>query len=158
MVLVSKFSPDEVEETPASTQCKVVPFRQEEATELILKGAVVVYHRTSGPACVDEMYAIYPDGKITGSNGVSQIEKQVTPDQIEELLRAVSVEHGWFTNDVYSTYLTPCRQCFAHYIDISYDGQQKAITGVDGTTALPPGYAFALAQIRPFLPAFPANP
>lgn len=157
-VLVSKFSPDKVEATPVSTQCKVVPFRQEEATELILKGAVVVYHRTAGPACVDEMYAIYPDGKITGSNAVNQVEKQVTPDQIEELLRAVSVEHGWFTNEVYSTYLTPCRQCFAHYIDIAYDGQQKAITGVDGTTALPPGYAFALAQIRPFLPAFPSNP
>jgi ABC-type glucose/galactose transport system permease subunit len=156
--LVSKFSPDKVEESAESTQCQVAPFREEEATQLILKGAVIVYHRTAGPTCVDEMYAIYPDGKVTGSNGVSEIEKQATPDQIKELLTAVSVEHGWFTNDVYSTYLTPCRQCFAHYIDISYDGQQKAITGVDGTTALPPGYAFALAQIRPFLPTFTPVP
>ena len=158
LVLFSKFGPEKVKETPASTQCKVVPFREEEATELILKGAVIVYHRTAGPTCVDEMYSIYPDGKITGSNGVSQIEKQVTPAQVEELLTAISIEHRWFTNDIYSTYLNPCKQCFAHYIDISYDGQQKAVTGVDGTTATPPGYTFALAQIRPFLPTFTTAP
>ena len=68
------------------------------------------------------------------------------------MLTAISVDHKWFTNEIYSTYLTPCRQCFAHYIDISYNGQEKAATGVDGTTAMPPGYAFALAEIRPFLP------
>lgn len=158
VVLVSKFSPDKVDETPVSTQCKIAPFREEEATELILKGAVIVYHRTAGPTCVDELYSIYPDGKVTGNNGVSQIEKQMAPAEIEELLTAISVEHGWFTNDIYSTYLNPCKQCFAHYIDISYGGQQKAVTGVDGTTAMPPGYAFALAQIRPFLPTFTPVP
>jgi hypothetical protein len=63
------------------------------------------------------------------------------------------VEHKWFTDEIYSTYLNPCRQCFAHYILVSYDGQEKSATGVDGTTAMPPDYAFALATIRPLLPA-----
>jgi hypothetical protein len=98
------------------------------------------------------LFAIYPDGRITGTDGVNNVEKQIDAAQVEQLLTAISVDHQWFTNEIYSTYLNPCRQCFAHYIDISYDGQQKAVTGVDGTTAMPPGYAFALAEIRPLLP------
>lgn len=133
-------------------QCQVAPFRETEASALVQEGAVIVYHRTAGPDCVDELYAIYPDGRVTGSAGGELVEKQVSTDEVDRLLVAISVEHGWFTGDIYSTYLNPCRQCYAHYIDISYDGQQKAVTGVDGTTAMPPGYAFALAEIRPLLP------
>ena len=139
-------------ETNAAAQCVVKPFREQEATELVGDGAVIVYHRTAGPECVDELFAIYSDGHITGTNGVQQVEKQVDASEVDHLLTAISVDHKWFTNEIYSTYLNPCRQCFAHYIDIAYDGQQKAVTGVDGTTAMPPGYAFALAEIRPLLP------
>jgi hypothetical protein len=136
----------------------VAPFREAEAASLIEQGAVIVYHRTAGPECVDQLFAIYPDGRITGSDGVNTVEKQVAPADIELLLTAISVDHQWFTDEIYSTYLNPCRQCYAHFIDISYDGQQKAVTGVDGTTAMPPGYAFALAEIRPLLPEFASAP
>jgi len=149
---ISSLNPSRGEETPITAQCEVKPFREVEAEDLIKDGAVIVYHRTAGPQCVDDFFAIYPDGKIIGDDGVNQVTKQVDPVEIENLLIAISVDHEWFTNEIYSTYLYPCRQCFAHYINISYDGQQKAATGVDGTTAMPPGYAFALAQIRPFLP------
>ena len=139
-------------ETPEAAQCQITPFREQEAKQLVQEGAVIVYHRTAGPECVDQLFAIYPDGRITGTDGVNQVEKQISPTEVDTLLTAISVEHEWFTNEIYSTYLNPCRQCYAHYIDISYDGQQKAVTGVDGTTAMPPGYAFALAEIRPLLP------
>jgi galactofuranose transport system permease protein len=137
---------------PAATQCIVAPFREVEAAGLVDQGAVIVYHRTAGPQCVDELFAIYPDGRITGTDGLQQVEEQIDPVEVDQLLTAISVDHRWFTNEIYSTYLNPCRQCFAHYIDISFDGRQKAVTGVDGTTAMPPGYAFALAEIRPLLP------
>jgi hypothetical protein len=130
----------------------VKPFHEEDAARLIQEGAVIVYNRTAGPLCVDELYAIYPDGKVTASDGVNNVERQVEPAEVENLLTAISVDHEWFTNEIYSTYLNPCRQCFAHFISISYNGQEKAVTGVDGTTAMPPGYAFALAEIRPLLP------
>ncbi|HSM24974.1 MAG TPA: hypothetical protein VK856_08940 [Anaerolineaceae bacterium] len=151
-ISVSSLKPKEIEETSTATQCVVKPFREEEAESLINQGAVIVYNRTAGPMCVDEIFAIYPDGRITGNDGINQVESQVNPQEVEELLHTISVEHKWFTNEIYSTYLNPCRQCFAHFIDISYEGQQKSATGVDGTTAMPPDYAFALAQIRPFLP------
>ena len=139
-------------ETIDATQCAVAPFREQEAAALVQDGAVIVYHRTAGPQCVDELFAIYADGRITGTDGVNHVEKQLDAADVNQLLTAISVDHKWFTNEIYSTYLNPCRQCFAHYIDISFEGQQKAVTGVDGTTAMPPGYAFALAEIRPLLP------
>ncbi len=151
IVSVSRFRSD-MAVAPENAQCVVAPFREEEAANLEKEGAVIVYHRTAGPLCVDELFAIYPDGRITGTDGVKTVETKVNPAEVEDLLVAISVEHEWFTNEIYSTYLTPCRQCFAHYISISYDGQAKAATGVDGTTAMPPGYAFALAEIRPLLP------
>ena len=151
-VAVSKFGSSSSAETPIAAQCVVKPFREDEAAGLIKDGAVIVYNRTAGPQCVDELYAIYSDGRIVGTAGANKVEKQLTPAEVENMLIAISVDHKWFTNDIYSTYLNPCKQCFAHYIIISYDGQEKGVTGVDGTTAMPPGYAFALAEIRPLLP------
>jgi simple sugar transport system permease protein len=151
IISVSK-SRSDAANAPENVQCVVAPFREEEAASLEKDGAVIVYHRTAGPQCVDELFAIYPDGRIVGTDGTNKVETKVDPAEVENLLVAISVEHEWFTDEIYSTYLTPCRQCFAHYISISYNGQAKAATGVDGTTAMPPGYAFALAEIRPLLP------
>jgi hypothetical protein len=157
IVSVSRSGDAASTETPETTQCVVKPFREEDAARLIKDGAAIVYNRTAGPLCVDELYAIYPDGRVLGNNGVNDVERQVDPAEVENLLTVISVDHQWFTNEIYSTYLNPCRQCFAHYISISYNGQEKAVTGVDGTTAMPPGYAFALAEIRPLLPNFAAS-
>lgn len=158
IVSVSRLGSASASETPETTQCVVKPFREADAARLIQEGAVIVYNRTAGPLCVDQLYAIYPDGRVTGNDGVNIVEKQVEPAEVETLLTAISVDHKWFTNEIYSTYLNPCRQCFAHYISISYNGEEKAATGVDGTTAMPPGYAFALAEIRPLLPNLDAAP
>jgi ribose/xylose/arabinose/galactoside ABC-type transport system permease subunit len=158
VILVSNSGATSLAETPENTQCNVKPFREEEAAGLINDGAVIVYHRTAGPNCVDQLYAIYPDGRITGNDGTNEVETRVPPSEIEQFLLIVSVDHKWFTNDIYSTYLKPCRQCFAHYIIISYNGQVKAVTGVDGTTAMPPGYAMVLAEIRPLLPVIYPTP
>jgi ribose/xylose/arabinose/galactoside ABC-type transport system permease subunit len=155
---VSRLGASPTGESTESAQCQVAPFRETEAASLIQGGAVIVYHRTAGPQCVDQLFAIYPDGRVTASDGTNTVEKQVEPAKVDQLLTVISVDHQWFTDEIYSTYLNPCRQCFAHYIDISFDGQQKAVTGVDGTTAMPPGYAFALAEIRPLLPEFNPAP
>jgi len=158
LIFIPRTTPSQVESTAVGGLCNVAPFREAEAAQLVQDGAVIVYHRTAGPECVDELYAIYPDGRVTGTSGTATMEKQAAAEDIQRLLTAISVDHEWFTSEIYSTYLTPCRQCYAHYIDISYDGQQKAVTGVDGTTAMPPGYAFALAEIRPFLPELKPAP
>jgi ribose/xylose/arabinose/galactoside ABC-type transport system permease subunit len=135
-----------------TTQCVVKPFREEEAANLIKDGAVIVYNRTAGPLCVDELFAIYPDGRVIGNDGVNEVEKQVDPAEVEQVLAKISGEYKWFTSAIYGRYLTPCRQCFAHYITISYEGQEKTVSQVDGTASMPAGYTLTLAVIRPMLP------
>ncbi|MBC7877191.1 MAG: hypothetical protein H7Y59_08490 [Anaerolineales bacterium] len=139
-------------ETPENTHCVIKPFREEEAATLIKDGAVIVYNRTAGPLCVDELFAIYPDGRVTGNDGVNTVEKQVDPADVEQTLATISGEYKWFTDAIYGRYLTPCRQCFAHYVTISYDGQEKTVSQVDGTASMPVGYTLTLSVIRPLLP------
>ena len=72
---------------------------------------------TADSNCIDELYAIYPDGRIVGDNGTNKIEKQVTPADVAELLTAIN-DRGWFTDDMYDTWHTPCGQCFGYYLTV----------------------------------------
>lgn len=141
-----------------AAQCVIKPFREEEAAGLIQDGAVIVYNRTAGPLCVDELFAIYPDGRVTGNDGVTTVEKQIDPAEVEQTLAKISGEYKWFTDAIYGRYLTPCRQCFAHYVTISYEGQEKTVSQVDGTASMPVGYTLTLASIRPLLPEITSAP
>lgn len=144
--------------TPESEQCDVIPFRKDQAAALIAEGAVIAYHRLAGPDCVNEIYAVYPDGRITADNGAQQLEAMVSVEDIERLISTIRDEYGWFTDEIYDTYLNPCRQCYAHYVVVLSDGQEKGATAVDGTTAMPSEYGFTLSVIRPLLPQFEPLP
>ncbi len=139
-------------ESTATAECEVKPFRQDDAAGLIKDGAVIAYHRLAGPNCIDAMYAIYPDGRVLASNGEHKVEATVTPADVEYLLTTISQEYGWFTNEIRDTYHVPCRQCFAHYVIVAHDGQEKGVTAVDGGVDMPPGYGLTLAVIRALLP------
>jgi hypothetical protein len=143
---------------PETEQCAVQSFRKDEAAALISDGAVIVYNRLAGPNCIDEMYAIYPDGLVTGDNGENQIERMVTPEEVERLLMTITVDYDWFGNEIRDTYHVPCRQCFAHYVLVSHNGQEKGTTAADGGVAMPPEYGSTLAVIRPLLPEFSPAP
>lgn len=138
---------------PAETaQCEIKPFREEEAANYVKDGAVIVYNRTAGPECVDELFAIFADGHVIGSDGVTTVEKHVEPSEVEAALEKIDGEYKWFTNAIYGEYLTPCRQCYAHYVTITHNGQEKTVSQVDGTASMPLGYTLTLAAIRPLLP------
>jgi ribose/xylose/arabinose/galactoside ABC-type transport system permease subunit len=146
--------------TEVATACEVAPFRESEAASLLADGAVIVYNRTAGTACVDELYAIYPDGRIVADNGPGNvpIEGQVDPAELERILITTSDEYGWYTDNIFSTYHNPCRQCYAHYLAISYNGQEKSVTAVDGGVDMQPEYGYTLSIIRPILPKFTVAP
>jgi hypothetical protein len=144
--------------TPVSGQCEVKPFRKDEAASLITDGAVIAYHRMAGPNCIDEMYAIYPDGRVVGGNGNTQVEVNKDPAALASMLMTIRDEYGWFTDEIVDTYHVPCRQCYAHYVIIAHDGEVKGTTAVDGGVSMPPGYGYTLALIRTFLPALQPAP
>jgi hypothetical protein len=139
-------------ETPEAARCVIKPFREAEAANLIKDGAVIVYNRTAGPLCVDELFAVYPDGRVVGNDGIRTVEKQVDPAEVEQTLARITGEYKWFTDAIYGRYLTPCRQCFAHNVSISYQGQEKTVSQGDGTASMPLGYTLTLAEIRALLP------
>jgi ribose/xylose/arabinose/galactoside ABC-type transport system permease subunit len=137
--------------------CEFKPFRQDKAAELMEDGAAVAYERNGGPRCIDELYAIYPDGRIVGDDGVETIESQVTPEEVDTLLAGIA-NYGWFTDEMYDTWHTPCKQCYGYYLTVSYDGQEKTVKGVDGGTDAPADYWQVISLVKGVVPRFTAAP
>ncbi len=139
--------------TAAPTAVVCQPKWHDQVRNLTTAGAVVAYERTGGPRCLDELFAIYPDGRITGNNGTDKIEKQVTPAEVEQLLAEINAK-GWFTDELYDTWHPPCRQCFEYLIGVSYQGQTKTVKAVSGGTDSDPNYLLVVALINGITPKF----
>ena len=136
-----------------STACQLKPFRQDQAASLIKAGAIIAYERNGGAECFDELYGIYPDGRIVGDNGAKTIEKQVTPADVDKLLSVIN-DQGWFTDEMYNTWHTPCGSCYGYYLTVSYNGQEKTVKAVDGGTDAPANYWQVVAFINSTIPKF----
>jgi hypothetical protein len=143
--------------TADSSACELKPFRQALAAEFVQDGAVVAYERNGGPNCIDEVYAIYPDGRIVGDDGVNTIEDQVTPEEVDTLLAGIN-GYGWFTDEMYDTWHTPCGQCYGYYLTVSYEGQEKTVKGVDGGTDAPADYWQVISLVKGVVPRFTTVP
>jgi ribose/xylose/arabinose/galactoside ABC-type transport system permease subunit len=134
--------------------CTDPAFRQEEAARLMQEpGAVLTYEKNGGPNCTGVLYVIYSDGRIVGDNGVTKIEKLITPEEVEELLAKIS-GHGWYTDEFYNTWHARCGQCYGYYITVSYNGQVKTVKGVDGGTDAPTRYWDVVTLISGLIPKF----
>jgi len=151
------FSPGATVGTQEADHCQLKPYRQDQAANLIKDGAVVVYERNGGPNCIDELHAIYPDGRIVGDDGEREVEKQVTSADVD-LLQAGINEYGWFTDELYDTWHTPCGQCYGYYLTVSYNNQEKTVKGVDGGTDAPADYWQVISLVKGIVPKFASAP
>jgi simple sugar transport system permease protein len=142
---------------PGNAACELKPFRQDQAALLVQEGAVIAYERNGGPRCIDELYAVYPDGRIVGDDGQNSVEEQVSPDDVKNLLVAIE-GYGWFTDEMYNTWHTPCGQCYGYYLTVSSDGQEKTVKGVDGGTDAPADYWQVISLVKGIVPRFQATP
>jgi galactofuranose transport system permease protein len=154
-VLQRTFARTSSASTPVSTACELKPLRKELAKQLLDSGAVITYERNGGVRCIDELYAIYPDGRITADNGEQQLTKQITPAEVDHLLSDIN-NLGWFTDDMYTTYHEPCGACFSYSTTVSYNGQTKTVNAVDGGTDAPANYWQMSGEITVAVPEFPA--
>ena len=143
--------------TPKTAACELKPFRRDQAADLVEDGAVIVYERNGGPDCIDELYAIYPDGRIVGDDGVNTVEKQVAPEEVDRLLASVN-DYRWFTDEMYDTWHTPCGQCYGYYLTVFHNGQEKTVKGVDGGTDAPADYWQVISLVKGIVPKFTAAP
>ncbi|MFH1524344.1 MAG: hypothetical protein ABIF04_05215 [Chloroflexota bacterium] len=143
--------------TPTPSGCQLKPFRQDQAASLMQAGAVIAYERNGGINCVDELYAIYPDGRITGDNGTQMIEKQVTSAEVDKLLSDIN-NLQWFTDNMYSTSHTPCGACFTYFTSVLFQGQEKTVEAVDGGVDAPSNYWQMTGMLSQVLPTFAPAP
>jgi simple sugar transport system permease protein len=139
--------------TAETEHCPLKAFRQDLAESLASAGAVVVYERNGGPRCLDEVYAIYPDGLIVGDDGVDRIEDTVSPAAVEELLVGIR-GLGWFTPAMYNTWHDPCGQCYGYYVTVTDQGEAKTVRGVNGGTDAPADYWQVVSLIKGIIPPF----
>jgi simple sugar transport system permease protein len=139
--------------TPEAVGCELQPYRQDFAASLVEEGAVVVYERNGGPECVDELFAVFPDGRILGDHNGEIQEKQVSTTDVELLLAGI-VDYGWFTGELYNTWHTPCGQCYGHYLTVVHEGQEKTVEGVDGGTDAPAVYWQIISLVNGIIPRF----
>lgn len=144
---VNAFMPD------IPTKCDLKPFQQEQAASLVADGALIVYEHNGGSSCVDELYAIYPDGKIIATEGADKLEKQVTPADVNNLLAGIN-DLGWFTDTLYSTEHEPCGTCYTFFLTVADEGQIKTVKAVNGGTDTPPDYWKVIALIDEIIPRF----
>jgi simple sugar transport system permease protein len=143
--------------TAESEDCSLRPFRQDLADSMVSGGAVVVYERNGGARCIDEVYAIYPDGLVVGDNGVDRIEVAATVDVVGELLASIR-DFGWFTSEMYDTWHDPCGQCYGYYVTVTDQGETKTVRGVNGGTDAPADYWQVISLIKAIVPPFESGP
>jgi ribose/xylose/arabinose/galactoside ABC-type transport system permease subunit len=125
---------------PVTVVCTLQEMRTEQGRTLSQGGAVVVYERNGGTSCVDEVYAIYPDGKIVTDLGGGNVkETKTTPDELNTLLKKID-ELGFFKSNFTSTYHTPCGACYRYSTTVTYGGQTKTVEAVDGGADAPANY------------------
>ena len=145
-----------VNTTPVVEACQAQPFRHELAAKYIDEGAVITYERNGGLKCIDELYVLYPDGRIVADNGKETKETTTSPEKIETLLANIN-KMGWFTDNMYSTFHTPCAQCYHYFTTVKYNDEVKTIEAVDGGTDAPANYWQMSGQITLIVPTFSSD-
>jgi simple sugar transport system permease protein len=125
--------------TPVAAACQPKPFRDEAAADLMKSGAVIVYERNGGSKCIDELFGIFPGGRIITDDGANKAEWQAAPADVDTLLVDIS-NLGWFTDEFYDTWHQPCGQCYEYHITVYYQGRSKSVKAVDGGTDADPNY------------------
>jgi len=140
---------------PATTTvaCTLEPMRTDQAKVLASGDAVIVYERNGGASCIDELFAIYPDGKVDADYGTNDVKTvQITTDKVNAALTFIN-DQGWYTDNFYSTHHTPCGACYSYSLTVKYNGQTKTVDAVDGGTDAPSAYWLITGELASILPA-----
>ena len=142
---------DETDGTAALDTCRQSDSRDDDSAQMQADGAVIVFQKFGGSGCVDQLFGLYPDGRIVGDDGgepqQAQVETQVVTDLVANLEGL-----GWFTDEMYTTWHHPCAECYTYSITVTSGDQTKTVGAVDGGTDAPSKYWLATSRISAILP------
>jgi hypothetical protein len=96
--------------------------------------AVIIYRRSGGFRGTSDQWAIYPDGRITASDGR---QRQVTSQQVEQALSDIDTL-GFF--DMSGRYISGSTCCdrFTHEITVHRGDKVNTVTTIDVDPSAPP--------------------
>jgi simple sugar transport system permease protein len=131
--------------------CSLQPMRGDRVTALVADKAVIVYERNGGTSCVDEVYAIYPDGKIVSDYGAGNTKTtQIASDKVTQVLTDID-KLGYFTPEMVTATHTPCAACYTYDVTVTYNGQSKRAVAVDGGTDTNEIFWKTVSELAPIL-------
>jgi simple sugar transport system permease protein len=132
--------------------CTLKPMREQQSTTLAASDAVIVFERNGGTTCIDELFAVYPDGRVDSDFGDGIVKTtQITTDQLDVALAAID-EYGWFTDEFVTTHHKPCAACYQYSLTVKYKDQTKTVGAVDGGADAPDAYWQIVGKLAGILP------
>jgi galactofuranose transport system permease protein len=136
---------------PSNASCALKDMRPDQGAALVANDAVIVYERNGGTSCVDELYAIYADGRVVTDLGDGHPKSaQITTDQVNTLVKQIK-DLGFFRPDFQTTSHTPCAACYRYSMTVTDSGTTKTVGAVDGGADAPSNYWVITANLAPIL-------
>jgi galactofuranose transport system permease protein len=131
--------------------CSLKSMRPDQNGSLVASNAIIVYERNGGNSCVDELYAIYADGKVVTDLGAGNVKNsQITTDQVNALVKQIK-DLGFFNPDFLTTSHTPCAACYRYSMTVVDGGTTKTVGAVDGGIDAPSNYWVMTAHLSQIL-------
>ncbi|HEX7590758.1 MAG TPA: hypothetical protein VF375_02315 [Candidatus Limnocylindrales bacterium] len=131
--------------------CSLKSMRPDQNGALVASNAVIVYERNGGNACVDELFAIYADGRVVTDLGAGNVKNsQITTDQVNALVKQIK-DLGFFNPDFLTTSHTPCAACYRYSLTVLDGGTTKTVGAVDGGIDAPSNYWVITAHLSQLL-------
>ncbi|HYD40272.1 MAG TPA: galactofuranose ABC transporter, permease protein YjfF [Anaeromyxobacter sp.] len=128
--------------------CQDPPLRTLGLTVPTSDGApVIVFERNGGPRCVGEVFTVFADGRVVADDGKEVREERSTPAEVAQVLAEID-GLGWFSDELYDTWHTRCRECYGYAVTVASQGRVKQVKGVDGGTDAPARYWDAVKAIH----------
>jgi hypothetical protein len=109
------------------------PAESEDTDKGSIGDAVIVYQRSGGFAGVHEQWTVYPDGRITASDGR---EWQVAPERVEQLLADIEAL-GFFEMSGRYMPLNTCCDRFTYEITVRSGDRVHTATTIDAAPNTP---------------------
>jgi hypothetical protein len=126
-------------------QPTVSPLMSPPPTSVILQ-----YQRTGGIGGFDETWLIGADGHVTHTGRGTGTDRQLTPDQVAQLLSAMRTAEVAGLQDSYIPSNTCCDR-FTHIVTMTLDGRTTTVRTLDGAAEEPQALTNLLALLNNLL-------
>lgn len=113
-------------------------------------GLILQYQRVGGIGGFDETWTIDASGRVIHTGRGAGTDRQLTPDQLAQLIGAIRAAQAAGLNTSYVPANTCCDR-FMHTLTLSLDGDTRTVTTLDAAPDEPPALTSLLATLTDLL-------